>query len=68
MSTTESLPGKTVVPLSGGAGRAAANAGWGGMSIVVNVNAIDAAGFRRVIPEIARELAQHTRRAYGVAV
>jgi len=59
---------EAVVPLSGGAGRAASKAGWGGMNIVVNVQAIDAAGFRRVIPEIARELAQHTRRAYGVAV
>jgi hypothetical protein len=34
------------------------------MNIVVNVSAVDAAGFRRVIPEIARELAQHTRRAF----
>lgn len=60
---------EAVVPLGGANGRAAAAAGWGGgTNVVINVSAIDAAGVRSAIPMLARELAQHSRRAYGVAI
>lgn len=49
---------EAVVPLSRG--------GMGG-DVHIHINALDGASVRRVIPQIVRELAQHDRRAYGVA-